>query len=471
VSSIRKKVLKGRTSWEARINIAGHPPLSKSHRTSKEAKAWAAKQEALIRSGGTVSLKAEKVRVREALEAYLAHNSTAVEGSDETVSTLTNTKRYAVESVIHHLGDRYVAMLNHKNLNSFLRLLQKTPIPPPATKTKTHKLYKGDQVRTYSPGSARKLFYALKTAVEWHALEHDYMGQIADLFKGVDVPPAWSAPRDRRLVGDEEQRLMDACLGMYKDKRGWQLLIGLALETAMRAGELLSMQWDEVNTDPSHRFIVIPKEREKTRKGRQVPLSTKAIEIIEELRDRAIKGEVRVFGTFPNSSVILGRGFKRITTRAKCEDLRFHDLRHEATSRFFETTNMQTMEIAAITGHTQLDTLQRYANLRPQVLANKLDARLDWTKTQQQVNGIADAGIRNPVAADSDQVKLTLESLKLAGLIKDVVHDGSGFRVVMPEPAAVRPKATAAKASRASQARDKTGIKPTKTPRAKRPVA
>lgn len=471
MSSIRKKVLKGGVSWEARVNIAGHPSLSKSFEKKAEAKAWAAAKEAQIRTGGTVSLKAEKVLVREALEAYLAHNSKAIDGSTQTVSTLTSTKRYAVESVIHHLGMYAVGNLNHKKLNSFLKLLQETLIPPPATKTKTHKLYKGDLVRTYSPGSARKLFYALKTAVEWHALEHDYMGQIADLFKGVDVPPAWSAPRDRRLVGDEEQRLLDACHGMYKDPRGWQLLIGLALETAMRAGELLGTQWDDVNTDPSHRFIVISKEREKTRKGRQVPLSTKAIEIIEELRGRAIKGEARVFGTFPNSSVILGRGFKRITTRAKCEDLRFHDLRHEATSRFFETTNMQTMEIAAITGHTQLDTLQRYANLRPQVLANKLDARLDWTKTQQQVNGVADARGGNSVATDNTQVKLTLESLKLAGLIKDVVYEGSGFRVVMPEPAAAIPEAVSTKASRASQAKSKSGIKPTKTPQAKRTVA
>jgi len=372
------------------------------------------------------------------LEAYLAHNSKAVVGSDETVSTLTNTKRYAVESVIHHLGEYAVGKLNHKKLNSFLKLLQDTPIPPPATKTKTHKLYKGDQVRTYSPGSARKLFYALKTAVEWHALEHDYMGQIADLFKGVDVPPAWSAPRDRRLEGDEEQRLMDACNGMYKDPRGWQLLIGLALETAMRAGELLGMQWDEVNTDPSHRFIVIPKEREKTRKGRQVPLSAKAIEIIEELRGRAIKGEARVFGTFPNSSVILGRGFKRITSRAKCEDLRFHDLRHEATSRFFERTSLQMMEIASITGHTQLGTLQRYANLRPSILSDKLDARQNWSEAQRQAQQHKPKDGK-PVV-DSAQVELVLESLKAAGIVVDVVRDGSRLSLVLPDEKAANPK-------------------------------
>lgn len=167
---------------------------------------------------------------------------------------------------------------------------------------------------------------------------------------------------------------MAACDGMYKDPDGWRMLIGLALETAMRSGELLGMQWDEINFGAEHRFIVIPKEREKTRKGRQVPLSTKALGILEQLKKRRVKGEPRVFATMPTSSVVLGRGFKRITKRAGCEDLHFHDLRHEAVARFFERTPLQTMEIALITGHTELKTLQRYANLRPNILASKLDA-------------------------------------------------------------------------------------------------
>jgi integrase len=93
------------------------------------------------------------------------------------------------------------------------------------------------------------------------------------------------------------------------------------------------------------------------------------------LRKRSEAGEPRVFATFPETSVLLGRGFKRITKRAGCNDLRFHDLRHEATARFFERTILQTMEIALITGHTELKTLQRYANLRPALLASKLDGQ------------------------------------------------------------------------------------------------
>ena len=55
--------------------------------------------------------------------------------------------------------------------------------------------------------------------------------------------------------------------------------------------------------------------------------------------------------------------------------MRFHDLRHEATSRLFERTELQTVEIMLMTGHTQVSTLKRYANLRPRILAEKLDGK------------------------------------------------------------------------------------------------
>lgn len=67
-------------------------------------------------------------------------------------------------------------------------------------------------------------------------------------------------------------------------------------------------------------------------------------------------------------------------------DLRFHDLRHEATSRFFEM-GLDTMEVAAITGHETLQMLKRYAHLRTKTIAEKLkwpaDARTAPEKSNQ----------------------------------------------------------------------------------------
>lgn len=374
MAAVTKRVRGEREFWEARVTIKGHPAMSKTFDKNKKREAikWAQEQEVKIRGGDKVSRKSERTTVEEALTEYLTTHLTTIindKGDSVVVSTLTNTKRYAVESAKHHLGDYTIDTLSHKVISAFLKKLQVTQIPQPANKTKTHPLYDGDRARTYSPGSARKLFYALKTAVEWHA--HEYHYPLGDKFEAVEVPAAWASPRDRRLNDDEEARLMAACDGMYKDPQGWQLLIGLALETAMRAGELVGMLWDEVNI--KLRFIAIPKEREKTRKGRQVALSTKAIGILSKQMARRVGSEPRVFSLLPENTSVLGRGFKRITKRAECVDLHFHDLRHEAVARFFERTTLQTLEIALITGHTELETLKRYANLRPAILASKLD--------------------------------------------------------------------------------------------------
>lgn len=374
MAAVTKRVRGEREFWEARVTIKGHPAMSKTFDKNKKREAikWAQEREVKIRGGDKVSRKSERTTVEEALTEYLTTHTTTIindEGDSVVVSTLTNTKRYAVESAKHHLGEYTIDTLSHKVITAFLKKLQSTQIPQPANKTKSHPLYDGDRARTYSPGSARKLFYALKTAVEWHA--HEYHYPLGDKFEAVEVPAAWASPRDRRLNGDEEPRLMAACGGMYKDPQGWQLLIGLALETAMRAGELVGVLWDEVNI--KLRFIAIPKEREKTRKGRQVALSTKAIDILSKQMARRVGSEPRVFSLLPENTSVLGRGFKRITKRAECVDLHFHDLRHEAVARFFERTTLQTLEIALITGHTELETLKRYANLRPAILASKLD--------------------------------------------------------------------------------------------------
>jgi integrase len=65
------------------------------------------------------------------------------------------------------------------------------------------------------------------------------------------------------------------------------------------------------------------------------------------------------------------RSYIRAVRRARIKDLRFHDLRHEATTRLFEK-GLNIMEVASITGHKDLRMLRRYTHLRPEDLAMKL---------------------------------------------------------------------------------------------------
>lgn len=75
---------------------------------------------------------------------------------------------------------------------------------------------------------------------------------------------------------------------------------------------------------------------------------------------------------FPISANALRLAWERLKRRVGTEDLRFHDLRHEAISRFFEK-GLSVPEVASISGHRDLRMLQRYAHARNEVIIGKLD--------------------------------------------------------------------------------------------------
>ena len=113
------------------------------------------------------------------------------------------------------------------------------------------------------------------------------------------------------------------------------------------------------------RFVHLPDT--KNGDSRDVPLSPMALELLRDL-PRNIRSDQVVF---PLHFEALKSAWRRACCRAGISDLRFHDLRHEATSRFFEK-GLNVMEVAAITGHKDLRMLQRYTHLRAEDLALKL---------------------------------------------------------------------------------------------------
>lgn len=170
--------------------------------------------------------------------------------------------------------------------------------------------------------------------------------------------PTISNARERRMEGDEETRLMVE----LEASRGRHLksVVLLALETAMRRGELLALRWEYV--DLKRRVLHLPETKNGT--SRNVPLSTRAVAVLEGL-PRNISGQV--FGT---SETAITEGFQRAAKRAGIADFRFHDLRHEATSRLAE--KLQMHELGKVTGHKSPRMLMRYYHPRAEDLARKL---------------------------------------------------------------------------------------------------
>ena len=163
--------------------------------------------------------------------------------------------------------------------------------------------------------------------------------------------------RERRLEGDEEQRLLSAC----KAARNLWLLptVLLALETGMRRGEILNARYEHLKDG----LLTIPKT--KTGASRTIPLTPNAQEIIAAL-PRSITGCL-----IPISSNALRLAWERARQRAGIDDLHFHDLRHEAISRFFEL-GLTIPEVALISGHRDYRMLARYTHLRAEMVKKKL---------------------------------------------------------------------------------------------------
>lgn len=196
--------------------------------------------------------------------------------------------------------------------------------------------------------------------------------------KGIDRSKIWEGERDRRLesrtvqVGDTQFETEEGAIrSVLKNEE--HLLFDMALETAMRMREMYTLTHGQV--DLAKRTVFL----EKTKNGskRQVPISSVLYKILEPIVDNT-QPEKLLFpywdGVEPLEDVTnrLSHLYKARFTKAGCETLNFHDLRHEATSRIYERTNLSDLEIAKITGHKNLRMLQRYANLRASTLAERL---------------------------------------------------------------------------------------------------
>ena len=174
--------------------------------------------------------------------------------------------------------------------------------------------------------------------------------------------PKPNPARERRLMPGEFARLQEAASTMSC----WYLwpIIEMAIETAMRKGELLSLQWSNIDLDKS--IALLPQT--KNGSARWVPLSPKAKEILSVLEQT----DDRVF---PIGTDALRHGWDRLCKKAEIDGLRFHDLRHEAVSRLFEM-NLTVPEVAFISGHKTPSQLFKYVHISRLRLRDIMDQKL-----------------------------------------------------------------------------------------------
>ena len=174
----------------------------------------------------------------------------------------------------------------------------------------------------------------------------------------IKKPPSPKA-RERRLNDGEYERL-EAASKLTQNPHIWPIIV-FAIETGMRRGEILGLSWGNIDLKRRTAFLPLTKNGS----SREVPLSSKAVSVLQQQRPRTDTHP------FPVNSNAFRLAWVRLRNRAGLNDLRFHDLRHEAISRFFEM-RLSIPEVALISGHKDLKMLFRYTHLKVDSLVLKL---------------------------------------------------------------------------------------------------
>ncbi|CAG4895085.1 integrase [Paraburkholderia saeva] len=370
--TIRKR---GHYQWEAQVRRRGYPAQSKTFNTKAEAEAWAGMIESEMSRGVWLSRsEAETTTLYEVLKRYEDEISQAKKGAAQELSVLKTCK--AVD-----LAKRPLATIRSADIAKL----------------------RDEWLKNYKPATVLRRLAVLSHVFSIARKEWG-MDSLSNPIELIRKPQPNNA-RTRRIAvanafvgtiegeeSDSERATQDGELERVAKASGSALLpsiIWLAIETAMRRGEIVSLLW--VNVDLNRRVVHLPST--KNGDARDIPLSSRGVAILQGLKDardhaQDDASEDDAARVFEIRSDAVTRAFERAVARARklyideskvtqqkpdgkfLTDLRFHDLRHEATSRLASIFPMH--ELTKITGHKDPRMLMRYYHPRAEDLAKRL---------------------------------------------------------------------------------------------------
>ncbi|REE19465.1 site-specific recombinase XerD [Paraburkholderia sp. BL27I4N3] len=325
--------------WQARVRRSGFPAQTRSFPTKTEAEAWARDVEAEYDKGHAIDQRdAREMSLGNALRRYLAEVTPLHKGA--------KTEGYRIRQLLHHPICAYsLANLTRNALTE----------------------YREQRLQAVSGSTARKEMQVMALVID-HA-RRDWGVYLAENPVRMVRLPKENAARERRLRPGEEAVLLTECRAARAPYLEHAVIV--AIETAMRQSEMLALTWDRIDLEKR----VVRLAATKNGEPRPVPLTRRAVAALAAMK------LVRVYEWTKHNTdgpfrwvgaTVIRHAFMRARDKAGMPDLRFHDLRHEATSRLFEK-GLNTMEVASITGHKTLSMLRRYSHLSMDHLLSKLD--------------------------------------------------------------------------------------------------
>ena len=310
---------KRNNKWHVQIRRKHHPSMTKTFLSKKVAQKWIRETESKIDQGCLIQSNAHSsITLKQLILRYMEE-------------VLVKKKSCFNEMII---------------LKAFMR---ERFVNNPMTQISSQHFanYRDKRLQVVKPATLLR---------ELSIVQHLY--SIANKEWGMNIPnpikniqkPSLNNRRERRLTNEEYNFLVKG----NRPQAVLRNIIEVALETAMRRGEILNIQTEHIK----EQTLLIP----ITKNGdeRTIPLTKRALYILENTQL-----------PFPMSANAVRLAWDRLKKKGNIKDLHFHDLRHEAISRFFEK-GLSIPEVALISGHKDVRMLFRYTHLKAEDILRKL---------------------------------------------------------------------------------------------------
>lgn len=330
---IRKRA----NSWRAEVRFRHHY-RGKTFATKREAKTWSeqTQQEFYAIEGKEGALKDLKKTLKEAFIRYTDEISVHKKGARWEKIRL---EKLAKEPFSNFL----LSAITKHHIQDFIDLSL-------------------EKVQSSTVNRELNLLSAVfSQAIEWGWCEHNPIREAKR--------PKNPEPRNRRISEHESRKILSALDFDEKNlqyplsgKQELAIAFLIAIETAMRQGEIWKLTWNDVFLE--QRFVRLL----ETKNGfqRDVPLTTRAVELFKLLQKNS-SNQSRVFFVRQSSA---GQFFRRAAKTSDIDNLTFHDTRHEALTQL--ARKLDVLDLARMVGHRKTESLMIYYNPTPTEIAHRL---------------------------------------------------------------------------------------------------
>ena len=280
------------------------------------------------------------------IEAKLDRTNIIVKEVDNFPTLSSLIKRYLNEVSIKKASyqtDKF-------NFITFLRLFEYSKEPINKLRVQMFAKFRDKYLINHKPATYQRLMSSIKHM--WQVAQTEWEYPLEDIFSKLQKVKRGN-PRNRRLSDKEYQLIL---FGNHTDSE-FRKIIEFAIQTGLRLSEITRVTREHVRENT----LLVPK-RKNGDTDVEIPLSNKAIELLQtmELPIRLKSRGIQI-------------KWQRLMKKYEIKDLHFHDLRHEALSRYLEK-GVSIQDVQVLSGHKDIRVLMRvYANLRARDIASKLN--------------------------------------------------------------------------------------------------